>query len=99
VVVELPGYQFARGLRLVPFRGGADLPVVDYRVFISHDGADWGEPVGTGLYPPVGNSHETVAFPEERNMRFAKIQFYENPEFPIPYVALAEIELITEPKE
>ena len=98
VVLELPGYLFASGLRLVPYRNGPDLPVVDYRVFVSHDGADWGEPVGAGLYPPVGKSHETIAFQDERNVRFAKIQFHENAEFPIPYVSLAEIELITETK-
>jgi hypothetical protein len=99
VVVELPGYMFASAVRLVPFGSGPDLPVVDYRVYLSHDGADWGEPVGAGLYPPVGSNHETIAFPDARNIRFAKIQFHENTEFPIPYVLLAEIEIITELKK
>jgi hypothetical protein len=94
VVVAFPGYVDAVGLRLVPLGRGPDQPVVNYQVYLSHDGTDWGEPEGEGLFPPVGNNRETVPFADARNMRFVKIRFSEQDEFPVPYVSLAEIELI-----
>jgi hypothetical protein len=95
LVVELPGYTDATGLRMIPFRRGPDQPVVDYRIFLSHDGTDWGDPVGRGLYPPVAENTQTIKFPWKGNVRFIKVQFIENEEFPVPYVSLAELELIS----
>lgn len=96
VVVELPAYVKASGLRMIPFRPGPDLPVAAYRVFLSHDGADWGEPVFQGLYPSVAADSETIKFRRSRNVRFIKVRFSGNEQFPVPYVALAELELITD---
>ncbi|MBE0652979.1 MAG: discoidin domain-containing protein, partial [Bacteroidales bacterium] len=94
LVIELPGYVTLDGLRLIPFGAGHDAPRISYDIFLSNDGTEWDYPVYEGFYPPNDEKDRTIRFSATQNARFIKIQFCDENGSVVPYVSLAELELI-----
>lgn len=94
LTIELPKPVGLAGITCLP-RQDANLnsAVKDYAVFTSTDGEKWGEPVATGAFPENAELH-SVKFAKPVNARFLKLVAKSSFGAAVPFVSLAELDVI-----
>lgn len=83
-----------KGLRYLPRQDMKNGWIVGYEVYLSPDGATWGEPAAKGTLPP-NPDEKTLLFPsphEARYVRFVATEGYQRQRF----AAIAELSIISE---
>jgi hypothetical protein len=72
LVIDLGKERPVKGIVYTPRQDLANGRIAAYEVYVSRDGASWGEAVASGTWPD-GAAKQTVRFPQPAAARFVKL--------------------------